>query len=107
MPRNRVQHQKGLSDDAFATLSGRGGMPEGVVCLALAGGLQVSAVRMDKVFRDPGPSTASVPAMGKEARPSHRGLSAPGASPSRWRGLWAKYGSENKCMTLHLTLHRG
>ena len=27
-------------------------MPEGVVCLALAGGLQVSAVRMDKVFRD-------------------------------------------------------
>jgi hypothetical protein len=38
-------------------------MPEGVVCLALAGGLQVSTVRMDKVFRDPGPSTASVPAM--------------------------------------------
>jgi len=27
--------------------------PEGVVCLALAGGLQVSTVRMDKVFRDP------------------------------------------------------
>jgi hypothetical protein len=38
-------------------------MPEGVVCLALAGGLQVSTVRRDKVFRDPGPSTASVPAM--------------------------------------------
>jgi hypothetical protein len=38
-------------------------MPEGVVRLALAGGLQVSAVCMDKVFRDPGSSTASVPAM--------------------------------------------
>jgi hypothetical protein len=36
-------------------------MPQGVVCLALAGGLQVSTVRIDKVFRDPGPSTASVP----------------------------------------------
>jgi hypothetical protein len=29
-------------------------MPEGVVRLALAGGLQVSTVRIDKVFRDPG-----------------------------------------------------
>src|SRR5271170_2859383 len=38
-------------------------MPEGVVCLALAGGLQVSAVRIDKILRDPGASTASVPAM--------------------------------------------
>lgn len=38
-------------------------MPEGMVRLALAGGLQVSTVRIDKVFRDPGPSTAAVSAM--------------------------------------------
>ena len=37
MPRNRVQHQKGLSDDAFERrYSDEGGMPESVVCLALA-----------------------------------------------------------------------
>src|SRR5271163_4538640 len=46
-----------------ATLSRRGSLSEGVVRLALAGGLQVSTVRIDKVFRDPGPSTASVRAM--------------------------------------------
>jgi hypothetical protein len=37
MPRNCVQHQKGLSDDAFERLyPERGGLPQGVVCLALA-----------------------------------------------------------------------
>jgi len=37
MPRNRVQHQKGLSDDASERLyPGQGGLPEGVVRLALA-----------------------------------------------------------------------
>src|SRR6516164_906218 len=64
MPRNRVQHQKGLSDDAFEQR-----YPDGEACrkawfaLALAGGIEVSTVRTDKVFRDPGPLTASVPAM--------------------------------------------
>ena len=36
MPRNRVQHQKGLSDDAFERLYPDGGVPKSVVCLALA-----------------------------------------------------------------------
>ena len=43
MPRNRVQHQKGLSDDAFEQR-----YPDEEACrkvrLALARGLQVSAV---------------------------------------------------------------
>ena len=64
MPRNRVQHQKGLSDDAFeqrypdeeacrkAWFAWR--WPEGFKCPRCAA---------DRVFRDPEPSIAAVPAM--------------------------------------------
>ena len=37
MPRNRVQHQRGRSDDAFEQhYPDEEAVPEGVVCLALA-----------------------------------------------------------------------
>jgi hypothetical protein len=44
------------------------GLPEGVVRLALAGGLQVSTVRMDKVFRDPAVNCSSASAAGTRHR---------------------------------------
>ena len=56
MPRNRVQHQKGLSDDTFERLyPDEEACRKGVVRLALARGLQVSAVRGSRVLRDPRP----------------------------------------------------
>jgi hypothetical protein len=66
MPHNRVQLQKGLADDGFerlypAALSRRGGLSQGMVRLALARGIQVSAMRSLRVLRDTRPSTAAMP----------------------------------------------
>ena len=57
MPRNRVQHQKGLSDDAFERL-----YPDEEACRKVTLGLSCGCKRKTGSAR-PGPATTSLPSV--------------------------------------------